>query len=1160
VPIPAPGGRGMRSAAAAILCASLLHPPAAGDFIRGDSSGDFEVDLSDVLFSLNYTFLAGRLPGCLDAADVNDDGRVDVSDAVFTLFYLFAAGEPPRAPGLQCGPDPTADDPLGCDSYPHCSVIESDYDRLAREAGPGHPWQGRLAGVNPYSLGKQTEIGCVSWRSRGGMRLGFTLHHSSVAAAENPALGAKWLHSFDTTLEMWIDSTGLERATVGWGDHTLQGFKKEGDGWTPVDGYRDRLDSSGPSPALTLKSRERLDFEARPGVTNRFRLARIVDPNGNQVTLTYDEAGRLQEVMDPTGRSLELGYSAAGRLEEVRFEVEGWSRTWKLAFGATGLLAEVRWPEVTTDGGLQSQGVKLSYDPNRNIASFTDRRGGRWQYGYDVDRVAWEQAPTSTALERTLFQDLGGGVRSVQDPRGFSTTFSFDDSARLVRVTDELSNSRKYQYADADYGWAPSSLVLPSNAVWASDHDSRGNVVSVTDPEGRRFDFAFDPSDRLLQVQEPMVTNAFGQSDRHRTNYEYDPRGNLTRVTKSAGFISSTLATYAYDLDGELVRETDGRDKVTTYSHDLHGNFTQVSTAAGRTTGWRYEDPDGTFGFTCPSSLVDGLGRAIQTSRDQWGRLREVDQPDASPSTYSYDGEGRLVRMVDAAGTSVWEYDGSGRMKSETTGPDWVVNYQYGPGQPVTRLDEVGPSGVRSLEYEYTPRNELASISDQRPGAGTISFAYDPDGRLIRRSLPSGARVEYGYNASGRLASVAHITSQGVTYASYTYLYQENGLRKQVADLDGTTRYGYDSLNRLTREQRTGTFAYQFLWAYDGASNRQSQDRDGISSQYTYDDDNRLLSIAGGSGARTWAWDPNGRLATWSSLSGIDHFNYDSIGRLLSINHEAPPNPPLPPPPPVIIEYRYDGLNRRRVRINEEEVTRYDHDLLAVAREETAGPGSNRFLQHTWGRGLIRSEEAGSPDSEWCSTDGLGTLRGWTGDGGGPGPYSSVLNAFGEVVHEEGARPPYAFGADAGLRSEGAAGLLYLERSGSPGADWYDPETALHLPAWPGQLLIQDQDGGNSTTRNCSPRRGWLWRIFHPGESPQGQGGKKPAPDGEPFHRSAQDADDGKLDISDPIPQLPYGWYPPPPLPPKPDPDPDPDQQEKFRKKGFRWWRTPRGA
>ena len=394
--------------------------------------------------------------------------------------------------------------------------------------------------------------------------------------------------------------------------------------------------------------------------------------------------------------------------------------------------------------------------------------------------------------------------------------------------------------------------------------------------------------------------------------------------------------------------------------------------------------------------------------------------------------------------------------------------------------------------------------------------------------------MEYGYHLSGRIKSVTHLDGQGATFASYGYLYQENGLRKQVTDLDGTTtRYGYDSLNRLAREQRTGAIAYQFLWVYDAASNRQSQDRDGISSQFTYDDDNRLTSIAGGSGSQAWSWDPNGRLASWSSAQGVDHFDYDPIGRLLSITHDGPPNPPLPPPPSAVVSYQYDGLNRRRLRSKEGEVTRYDHDLLAVAREETTGPDSSRVLQHTWGRGLVRTEEVGSPDSEWCSTDGLGTLRGWTADGGGQGPYSSVLNAFGEVIHESGARPPYAFGADAGLRTEGDAGLLYLERSCAPGADWYGPETALHLPAWPGQLSFQDQEGWIPATRTTSPRRGWPWRILHPQEGPP-------------------------LDLSDPIPPFPPGWGPPPPLPPKPDPDPDPDQQEKFRKSGFLWWRTPR--
>ena len=80
------------------------------------------------LLCLGYLFLGeGNDIGCLDAADADDNGALELTDAVYSLGYQFL-GDPnpaPPPPGeVDCGPDPTPDDPsvpgedLGCETYP----------------------------------------------------------------------------------------------------------------------------------------------------------------------------------------------------------------------------------------------------------------------------------------------------------------------------------------------------------------------------------------------------------------------------------------------------------------------------------------------------------------------------------------------------------------------------------------------------------------------------------------------------------------------------------------------------------------------------------------------------------------------------------------------------------------------------------------------------------------------------------------------------------------------------------------------------------------------------------------------------------------------------------------------------------------------------------
>jgi hypothetical protein len=89
--------------------------PGPGDFVRGDANGSRGVDLTDAIFTLNFLFLGGIDPLCLDSVDANDDGAVNIADPVHVLNWLFSTGKPPPPPGGQdCGPDPTEDTLAHC--------------------------------------------------------------------------------------------------------------------------------------------------------------------------------------------------------------------------------------------------------------------------------------------------------------------------------------------------------------------------------------------------------------------------------------------------------------------------------------------------------------------------------------------------------------------------------------------------------------------------------------------------------------------------------------------------------------------------------------------------------------------------------------------------------------------------------------------------------------------------------------------------------------------------------------------------------------------------------------------------------------------------------------------------------------------------------------
>lgn len=85
-------------------------------FVRGDANGDGTfAGLADGQFILEYGFLGGPTPSCLEAADADGDGILNaLQDAMVVLTHQFLGGPPPAAPFPSCGLD--GDLPyLGCD-------------------------------------------------------------------------------------------------------------------------------------------------------------------------------------------------------------------------------------------------------------------------------------------------------------------------------------------------------------------------------------------------------------------------------------------------------------------------------------------------------------------------------------------------------------------------------------------------------------------------------------------------------------------------------------------------------------------------------------------------------------------------------------------------------------------------------------------------------------------------------------------------------------------------------------------------------------------------------------------------------------------------------------------------------------------------------------
>lgn len=102
-----------------IFRAFVAHPVSAR-FLRADSNGDSEIDISDAIGTLRVLFLEFTGFVCEDAADADDSGAIELLDAIHTFQHIFLGDALIPGPGpTDCNWD-TTEDTLGCSAYPDC--------------------------------------------------------------------------------------------------------------------------------------------------------------------------------------------------------------------------------------------------------------------------------------------------------------------------------------------------------------------------------------------------------------------------------------------------------------------------------------------------------------------------------------------------------------------------------------------------------------------------------------------------------------------------------------------------------------------------------------------------------------------------------------------------------------------------------------------------------------------------------------------------------------------------------------------------------------------------------------------------------------------------------------------------------------------------------
>ncbi len=541
--------------------------------------------------------------------------------------------------------------------------------------------------------------------------------------------------------------------------------------------------------------------------------------------------------------------------------------------------------------------------------------------------------------------------------------YQYDSDGNMLKVTDADGRSIYYAY---DLVGRLKAVTNPIGHTTEYEYDALGNMTAVKDPEGNTTRYEYDVLQRLVGVVDAL---------NGRTGYTYSAIDNLTSITDANGHVTES----AYDLLGQVVVTTDAAGNKMEYEYDLSGNLTAVEYADRDKVSFRYGKDNHLTG-------IDGDGKNVEFGYDRMGNLtwaRDILEDVTVSCSYN-----EMNRLADVT----------------TTGKvNGYVRYEYDKYGNRVRMTD---SNNSATEYYYDGFNQLVRLVN--PAGEATIFEYCPSGLLKSRIYANGVRTEYNYDKVGRLAEISS------PMGDIGYTYDRVGNRVTMIDHEGTHQYTYDRLYRLSKAMYPD--ASQAGYTYDGVGNRLTMSRGGGIMHYSYNAANQLLK-AGDVG---YEYDARGNMIAQADDNDVVRYKYDLENRLVGINY----------PDGRENKFVYDPLGRRIVKQGNNGVIRYLHDGENVLAEMDEYGEKVRYTGGLEIDNLISMTQSGG-NTHFFHQDGLGSTVNLSNSQGNK-VSSYGYDIFGSIRSQSGSvHTPFLF---TGRELDKESGLYYYR------ARYYEPE------------------------------------------------------------------------------------------------------------------------
>lgn len=589
-------------------------------------------------------------------------------------------------------------------------------------------------------------------------------------------------------------------------------------------------------------------------------LTKKIDPQGNVITLNYDNQNRLQTIADSAGRQTTFSYSGPSRFLVTK---------------------------ITDPFG---RSANLKYTANGQLSSITDIIGLTSTFGYDANAL----------------------VNSLHTPYG-TTTFAYTTPGtsgppRFVDVTDPLGNHEREEWLEpAPIGNSEPSASVPvgmpltpendylqyrNSFHWDKDQYVAAGCTSTGGCDYSKarvthfLHFGGDLKSPVIEsIKEPLEGRVWyqypGQSDSFHTG-TFDAPSVTARVLDDG---TTQMTKSSYDASGfhNLIQSVDalGRTKNFTYSNGIDLQFITQKTQDGQLeviAQYAYN------GRHLPLTVVDASGQPTSYSYNASGQVLRVTDALGYYKKFEYSPTGNLLKIINANGvtSNTFTYDSYDRIATKMDSEGLTVAYEYDAADRVTTVSH-GDGTVERYVYD---KLDLASYQDR---LGKVwRYFYDSNANLTRVTDPIGNSTGLTYSPNGHLTTMTDAKGNVTTW---TLDVQGRPTSKRYAD-NTTEIYGYEATTSRMKS-RTDPLGQvkSFSYALDDQISQVSYTNSvhpTATVSYTYDPIfGYRTSMTDGGGTTRYVYGPVGAPGALAvvqeqaaSNNVLINYSYDELGRL----------------------------------------------------------------------------------------------------------------------------------------------------------------------------------------------------------------------------------------------------------------------------------------